>query len=112
MTRVVARLEAMDGYVPGETPVAIFGGDNPDKERLQAGSLSVLAGLWYDSQATYLASLENYVRIVLQYDVNFVSGAEQRLRETDAYQQMGCFPAKDSIAFIDGIVVVRMDKTS
>lgn len=112
MTRVVTRLEEMEEYIPGETPVAIFGGFDPDKEKLYAGSVEELAGLGYSAQITYTATIENYIDTVLQYDINLVSGEEQnRIKATEAYHRMGCFPAKDSIAIIDGTVVVRMDKT-
>jgi hypothetical protein len=104
--RLVDRIEQVEGYVPGETPVAFVGRLdknsylNRGRDAFQA--LDHTVGLWSDYAATYNMGryLTDYLNVPLLWDT-----------ETDFSQQteaMPSFPAAGSIAMVDGTVVVKL----
>lgn len=109
MTRVLDRLEQYEDYVYGESTVAILGAGQMHGRPLDTGSLDLLSGLELTSQITYRQSLEGYFANVLQYPIHICTDdQEARILQSPAYAAMGVFPAADSIATIDGIVVVKL----
>lgn len=109
MTRVLTRLEQYENYQYGQTPVAIIGEVDGFDVRLETGSIENAVGLNYSGQITSRNKMKQYFDIVLQYPIELCSkGQAAEIMETEAFQQMGIFPERDSIATIDGIVVVRL----
>lgn len=106
--RMLDRIEETEGYVPGETPVA-FVGRLDDNETLNRGreafaDLDHTVGLWSDYAATYNLGryLTDYLNAPLAWDTetDFSTRAE--------VQAMPAFPAAESVAMVDGTVVVKL----
>jgi hypothetical protein len=106
--RMVERIELVEGYVPGETPVAFVGRLdrngylNRGREEFQA--LDGTVGLWSDYAATYNMGryLTNYLNVPLLWE----TGTDFSQREEVA--AMEAFPAASSVQMIDGTVVVKL----
>ena len=114
MTRVVDRLEETDGFVPGETQVAVFG--NLDQsplsvshegfeklERFEAASNHV--SIWNDSQSTA------YIWQIMGYPLNLVSNFEkEQIRKELDWSSIPVFPADGSVLWWKDTLIVRLSK--
>lgn len=107
-TRMIDRVEQVEGYVPGETPVA-FAGRLDRNEYLNRGrdefaALDTTVGLWSDYSATY--NMGRYLTDYLNYPLNWdtVTDFDQHSR----VQAMPVFPAAGAIQMIDGTVVIKL----
>ena len=108
VVRMVDRIEAVDGYVPGETPVTFAGmlpanpALNQPREAFQ--ELSKWAGLWNSYAATYTMGqyLTNYLHYPLLWDRTADCASWPEV------QAMPAFPAADSVRMVDGVVVVKL----
>ena len=109
--RVLDRVEQLDGYVPGKTPVYLAGSfhDSPlFAER--AGFQDIQGtGFYWQSAITYDES--SYFSFILGYPINLLSN-EQAAAQLDmaTVQGMGVFPAADSTAMVDDVAVVRLSE--
>ena len=107
-TRIIDRVELMDGYVPGETPVAFAGRLdrnmylNQGRDEFQ--ELDKTVGLWSDYSATYNLGryLTDYLNYPLLWDI------ETDFSVLKEVESMPAFPAAESIRMIDGTVVVKL----
>lgn len=110
MTRVVDRIEQVEGYMPGETPVEFLG----DIQRSQLAMtrpafahLGSLTGTEENYAITYGDTFWMYLEDVMGYPI-------KRFRETKNEEQervtddMPCFPDKDSVQMVDGVVFVKL----
>ena len=110
MTRVVDRIEQVEGYIPGETPVKFLG----DIQRSQLAMtrpafahLGSLTGTEENYAITYGDTFWMYLEDVMGYPI-------KRFRETKNEEQervtddMPCFPDKDSVQMVDGVVFVKL----
>ena len=110
MTRVVDRIEQVEGYIPGETPVEFLG----DIQRSQLAMtrpafahLGSLTGTEENYAITYGDTFWMYLEDVMGYPI-------KRFRETKNEEQervtddMPCFPDKDSVQMVDGVVFVKL----
>ena len=110
MTRVVDRIEQVEGYIPGETPVEFLG----DIQRSQLAMtrpafahLGSLTGTEENYAITYADTFWMYLEDVMGYPI-------KRFRETKNEEQervtddMPCFPDKDSVQMVDGVVFVKL----
>ena len=110
MTRVVDRIEQVEGYIPGETPVEFLG----DIQRSQLAMtrpafahLGSLPGTEENYAITYGDTFWMYLEDVMGYPI-------KRFRETKNEEQervtddMPCFPDKDSVQMVDGVVFVKL----
>lgn len=110
MTRVVDRNEQVEGYIPGETPVKFLG----DIQRSQLAMtrpafahLGSLTGTEENYAITYGDTFWMYLEDVMGYPI-------KRFRETKNEEQervtddMPCFPDKDSVQMVDGVVFVKL----
>lgn len=110
MTRVLSRLEQFEGYTYGESKVAMVG--LLDQGALQVGAVDQITGLTFGGQITDKEKLKCYLDIVCQYPVNLCSDEQEaEIAATAEFEQMGCFPARDCVAVIDGVVVVKLSDT-
>jgi hypothetical protein len=106
--RLVDRVEQVEGYVPGETPVAFVGRLdqntylNRGRDEFQA--LDHTVGLWSDYSATYNMGryLTDYLNVPLLWDT------ETDFSQLEEVQAMPSFPSSGSIAMVDGTVVVKL----
>lgn len=110
MTRIVGRVEAREDYVQGQTPVALVG--QPDIHGILApapewGRAYDLAGMW--CAGPWGGEDAEYFRYVLMNYANVVTGDALEALEADPIvKEMPAYPAKDSIAMVDGVIVVKL----
>lgn len=111
VNRVLDRVEQVEGYVPGKTPVYLAGSlhDNPlFTERLGFEDVQG-TGFYWQTAITYDEA--SYFNMVLGYPVNLMTDEQAAASlNGDAVKNLGVFPAKDSTAMIDGAVVVRLSE--
>ena len=110
MTRVVDRIEQVEGYIPGETPVKFLGDIQRSKlamTRPAFALLDSLTGTEENYAITYGDTFWMYLEDVMGYPI-------KRFRETKNEEQervtddMPCFPDKDSVQMVDGVVFVKL----
>ena len=106
MTRVAERIETLEDYVPGETPVMFWGTPKNVLEPLpnQEKVLNILGGDIL-SPVTYYHTWEIYLERVLLRDVALYAPSELIISEE--VQDMPIFPAEGSVAMVDGTVIVK-----
>ena len=113
MTRVVDRIEGLDGYEPGVTPVAFIG--NPcsySKEFPEFYELSSITGLGYTSPITSVSTFSPYISMILHINMNLADDAAWLDHVgVDAVRAMPVFPHSGSIQEINGIVIVKFDES-
>lgn len=106
--RVIDRIELLEGYVLGETPVAFVGRLdrntylNRGRDEFQA--LDKTVGLWSDYSATY--NLGRYLTDYLNYPL--VWDTETDFSQVPEVQEMPAFPDAGAIRMVDGTVVVKL----
>lgn len=110
MTRVVDRIEQVEGYIPGETPVEFLGEIQRSQlamTRPAFAHLGSLTGTEENYAITYGDTFWMYLEDVMGYPI-------KRFRETKNEEQervtddMPCFPDKDSVQMVDGVVFVKL----
>ena len=110
MTRVLDRVEQVEGYVPGETPVAFLG--NFSASPLMGED--AFAGYWqtglnFRAPVTHEGSRAAYFAKKLGYNVLLAPQAEvDAIAQSETARSMGVFPAADSVQMVDGCVCVRI----
>lgn len=110
MTRVVDRIEQVEGYIPGETPVEFLGDILRSQLAMTRPAFAHLGGLTGTEEnyaITYGDTFWMYLEDVMGYPI-------KRFRETKNEEQervtddMPCFPDKDSVQMVDGVVFVKL----
>ena len=110
MTRVVDRIEQVEGYIPGETPVEFLGDILRSQLTMTRPAFAHLGGLTGTEEnyaITYGDTFWMYLEDVMGYPI-------KRFRETKNEEQervtddMPCFPDKDSVQMVDGVVFVKL----
>lgn len=110
MTRVVDRIEQVEGYIPGETPVEFLGDilrSQLTMTRPAFAHLGSLTGTEENYAITHADTFWMYLEDVMGYPI-------KRFRETKNEEQervtddMPCFPDKDSVQMVDGVVFVKL----
>ena len=97
LTRVADRLEQLEGYQPGETPVALLGTleDSPLLLRRPGQE-----ALYYETYAAFFHR-------VLGYSIHILS-QEQSDAWRERAEDLPVFPAPGSCAMLDGTAVVKL----
>ena len=106
MTRVTDRIEQTEGYVPGETEVAILGA--PDVEPLSGYDQTYeIIGAIFSTPITNEDFYDAYFTTVLQNPIRLCDS--QRREELAAQAQaLPAFPSAGCITWIDGTLVIRL----
>lgn len=108
--RVLSRLEELDGYVPGKTPVMLID-STPASKRVGVNfpQLERITGISNFSLLSHYAGPKFLIYFCGAGRFRSAS-AEQREAITSAgvLASMPVFPAKDSIQFYDGVVIVKL----
>ena len=111
MTRVVERIETLEGYEPGVTPV-MFVGTPSDylKEFYEFEELESIYGM-YNSPISFDKIYFNYIPMIMKNNMNIVKEdyASENLFDNSDIKNMKSFPDKESIQMIDGVVVVNFE---
>ena len=107
-TRIIDRVEQVEGYVPGETPVAFVGRLDRNaylnRGRDEFAELDHTVGLWSDYSATY--NLGRYLTDYLNYPLEWDTVTD--FSQHEAVRAMPAFPAVEGIQMIEGTVVVKL----
>ena len=110
MTRVLDRVEQVEGYVPGETPVAFLG--NFYESPLLGEDIFAAyrqTGLEMRTPVTYGDVTASYLHDRLGYNIRLATDEETGAHVSDPeVQSLGVFPAADSVKMVDGCVYVRV----
>ena len=110
MTRVLDRVEQVEGYVPGETPVAFLG--NFYESPLLGEDIFAAyrqTGLEMRTPVTYGDVAASYLHDRLGYNMRLATDEEIGAHASDPeVQSLGVFPAADSVKMVDGCVYVRV----
>ena len=110
MTRVLDRVEQVEGYVPGETPVAFLGNFSASPLMGEA----IFDEYWqfwlnFRTPVTNESSRAAYFSKKLGYNVLLAPQAEvDAIAQSETARSMGVFPAADSVQMVDGCVCVRI----
>lgn len=112
MTRIVDRIEGLDDYEPGVTPVAFIGTPcSYSKEFPEFYELSSITGLRDTSPITYQEAFSRYISMILHIDMNLADETVWLDRVgVDAIRAMPVFPHSGSIQEINGIVIVKFNE--
>lgn len=111
-TRVLQRMEATEGYIPNETPVAIIGSlsDSPmsiPREGFPDNGL----GISDNYATTYLTTHQKYIGYYLGYPAVFADGGLQwEMMNHPQVLEMPLFPAPGSIQMVEGTMVVKFSQ--
>lgn len=109
MTRVLDKIEATDGYKPGETPVVFIGvpGDYT-QEYEEFSNFESSVGLHLHNPISYYYCYSPYFKLILKTNVNVAGMAVAvKMKSTDEVKAMPVYPSNGSIKVIDGTVVVK-----
>ncbi|MCD8053514.1 MAG: glucosyltransferase domain-containing protein [Lachnospiraceae bacterium] len=111
-TRIVLRMEEMDGYVTGETPVVFAGKPNSVLQRSsEFSALSQLTGLrsaYVPGQASRNYYQAYFEYVLLNPAVMAEASVWTELRGSEEVAAMPCYPEEGSFAIIDGVLVVKL----
>lgn len=114
MTRVLARAEEVEGFMPGQTPAAIVG-------NLDGGALSAQR-VGFEHLSALEAARSNYAALtaedhiwyfweVLGYPISLVSTYEQALlADHPDVIAMPAFPAEGCAKMVDGTLVIKLSE--
>ena len=112
-TRILERAEAIEGYEHGVTPVAFSGvvsGSHFAMERPGFESSAELDDSLYSF--TYEMTYPWFFTRIISDSTRFVSEGERvQLVYSDEVLAMPVFPAEGSLKMIDGVLVVRLNRT-
>lgn len=111
MTRILDKLEGMDDYVYGETPVAFICSAGISAQDGIPGTehVSTIIGAWCHSDIVFVHHFQKYFNNVLQYNIHACDREEvAKLKDREEILSMPEFPNRGSIQTIDGIIVVKL----
>ena len=111
MTRVVDKIEDLDGYEAGVTPVAFIGLPSQYLKSYDPfNQIATITGMWDNSSITYYSIYNQYFKLIMRVNINVVSDsvAYETVGET-FINSMPNFAKKDSICVKNGIVIVKFE---
>ncbi len=107
MTRIVYEIESMDGYVPGETPVAFYGTfENSGCVEQTEAFKDILPYGMGKTSLTYAGTDYAYLTYILNVNMNLTRVGDNN----EMIRQMPVYPTHGSVAFVDGILVVKISE--
>ncbi len=102
-TKLTTRIETIDGYEP-DMRVALIGNATMPTTVPDAHMTGVITG----NTALNIYSRATFLHHYLGTEYVYATAPEKEaIMQTQAFQEMPCYPAKDSIRIIDGIITVR-----
>ena len=113
MSRLLGKIESVEGYKPGETGVVLVGDLNDSGvKQLRHGYPKLMIIRDYPSfSVSYPESYANYFRDVLGYPVRILDkGASESYSEMDEVLSMPSFPSPGCVRMIGDVIVVRLSQ--
>lgn len=110
MNRVIDRMEQVEGYVMGVTPVAFVGNlDDVGTSSRRVGYESIRGMEDFNTSITYYETYQMYFQNILGYPIQLVPEEKmQMIAETETVQQMSKFPAADCCKMVEDVLVVKL----
>lgn len=111
MTRVVYRMEETEGYVPGQTPVAMVGLPQQINEVIPGfEAYRKPNGMWMSDVLNFgdAGHWSAYFKYILQNPAKIVDGSQ--LHGDPRVEALPCYPAQGCTALIDGTLVVKLSE--
>ena len=111
MTRVIERIESLDGYKEGETPVVFVGSPNEYLKSLSPfDEISTITGMGDNSPMTYYGTNKMYINMIMKIpmDISDLSEFSEEI-DSETIAHMESYPSKGSVKIIDGIVIVKFE---
>lgn len=107
LTRIIYRIESVEEYIPGVTPVALSGNFESSPCIAEAAPFDEIR--MYSMGKTclnYPAANNSFLTYILNMNVNLtdVDSTDERIL------QMPVYPAEDSVAFVDGVLVIKISE--
>lgn len=110
MNRIVMKIEEIDNYEVGVTPVLFLGDINNGPLSMKRNDFDYNAvGMFWNFSITYYNTYRMYFDNYLAYPINIVD--ENIIEKNEMEKEintMTCFPTKNSIKMINGVVVVKL----
>lgn len=106
MTRVADRMEEIEDYTPGETPVVFIGEYAVGNSMNGFEKYEVITGMEYRSPITFYDTYKDFFRYVLGRPISLEDAESFELNET--VQNMPVFPKAGSVEMIDDTLVVKL----
>ena len=114
ITRVITRVEEIEGYEVGKTPVVIIGDLNKGSLAIKKENLDYdTTGLGGTFATTYNRSYYRFINYYLGYPMNIVdkndaeSTIAKELSNKDEIKQMPCYPNEGSIKMVEGYLIIK-----
>lgn len=109
MNRVVYEIEHTENYVSGETEVAFFGNFQvSDYVQDLADFEEVLPYGMGKSSVTYIGADYALLKYILDVNMNLTRVDTEDEAQMKQVEDMPCYPAEGSIAYIDDVLVVKI----
>ena len=112
MSRLLDHAERTQGYVPGETPVALIGmlpSSSISMERPGFEQIAKAQGMRYTYGAAYETSNYWYLQMALGEPINLLPHEERaRLTGSEQVKNMPAFPKDGCCVMADGILYIRI----
>lgn len=112
MTRIIDRIEQVEGYEVGKTEVALIGQlewSNLANKRDFIIDYNLATGMDYYFSPTYYGGFATYFQTYLGYPINLLSEKEsKRFKDYKEVKSMKSFPYSDSCKIIDGVLVIKL----
>lgn len=106
MTRVINRLERTEGYVPGETEVALLGAPAPVTTPGFSQTFEIV-GAMLPSPITNADFYDAYFQYILQYPIH-LADAERREALAEQLKSLPAFPDTNCTTWQDGTLVLKV----
>lgn len=107
LTRIMTQVEQMEDYVPGTTPVAFSGYfTNSPYLRSLPGFEEITPYGMGETSLTYMGT--DYA--FLKYELNILINETRVYADDPVVSQMPVYPKKGSIAYVDGVLVVKISE--
>ena len=113
MTRVLDRVEQLDGYEPGETPVCFIGNISHSPIAMTRAGFEDYV-YFTGADKLFAVTDENmiwmYLGDVMAYPMARLNTAELSEAQREAAENMDGFPKKGSVRWADGAVLVKFSE--
>ncbi len=111
MTRVIERIESLDGYKEGETPVVFVGSPNKYLKSFSPfDEISTITGMGDNSPISYLDTYKMYINMIMKIPMDISDSSEvSEIIDPESIAGMESYPSKGSAKIIGGVVVVKFE---
>ena len=108
MTRVLERMEEQEDYIPGETPVVFIGEYAVGNPIPGFEKYETITGVEYHGPITFYDTYKDYFKYVLGRPISLMDA--ETVQNDERVLNMPIYPKDGSIAMIDGVLIVKLEK--